>query len=42
MIAKRNAKSKEDVENGRGLLIKEPYTQYIKAIQIVKEGIYEK
>ena len=35
-------KAKEEVENGRGLLIKEPYTPYIKAIQIVKEGIYGK
>lgn len=41
-LQKEMKKAKEDVENGRGLLIKEPYTPYIKAIQIVKEGIYEK
>lgn len=31
-------KAKEEVEKGRGLLIKEPYTPYVKAIEIVKGG----
>ena len=31
-------KAKDEVDRGRGLLIKEPFTPYMKAIEIVKGG----
>ena len=37
-LEKEMKKAKEEVEKGRGILIKEPYTPYIKAIEIVKGG----
>lgn len=37
-LEKEMKKAKEEVEKGHGILIKEPYTPYIKAIEIVKGG----
>ena len=37
-VRKRDEKAKEELEKGHGILIKEPYTPYIKAIEIVKGG----
>lgn len=37
-LEKEMKKVKEEVEKGHGILIKEPYTPYIKAIEIVKGG----
>ena len=37
-LEKEMKKAKEEVEKGHGILIKEPYTPYIKAIEIIKEG----
>ncbi len=31
-------KAKDEVDRGRGLLIKEPFTPYMKSIEIVKGG----